>query len=248
MKDTGLVEQATLSGFVIATKRVAEDEQKVCFMYRETPMDPQDSGWRLFAGDESQEYVDDPSNSGIYQPANILMIDDSISALLSEPIGSAFEREDGAAVWRPADGFHFGHGDEIEAHELGGGWHIEVSGIFDRHEEEEGDTVFAAEGRTVRIAIWDFSEKSHEEIITLHRDFIKNREQSDSLTIEEIEFEENGVVRMGFVVQEADETRQYKVLYGYTIIGLLVAQGAFYFDVDDDREWAIATWNSIGIE
>ena len=87
-------------GFLIATKRVAEEEHKVCFMYRESPMDPQDSGWRVFAGDESQEYVDLSENSGIYQPAAILMIDDSISDLLGEPIGSAFERDDATSPWR----------------------------------------------------------------------------------------------------------------------------------------------------
>ena len=39
------------AGFIIATKRVAEEEEKICFMYREAPMDPQDSGWRVFTGD-----------------------------------------------------------------------------------------------------------------------------------------------------------------------------------------------------
>jgi hypothetical protein len=58
---------------------------------------------------------------------------------------------------------------------------------------------------------------------------------------------ENGIARIGFVVVESDETHEYKVLYGYTIIGNEVAQGAYYFDHDDDREWALRTWNSVGI-
>ncbi|MBL0019703.1 MAG: hypothetical protein IPP17_25545 [Bacteroidetes bacterium] len=38
-----------------------------------------------------------------------------------------------------------------------------------------------------------------------------------------------------------------KFSYGYTIIGREVAQGAYYFDNDTDREWALSTWNSVGV-
>lgn len=239
--------QPPLQGFLIATKRVAEEEHKVCFMYREAPMDVQDSGWRLFAGDETQEYVDDPDNSGIYQPAAILMVDDSIGPLLAEPIGSAFEREDGTAAWRVADGFDFGHDDAVEAQQLGGGWHIEISGAFDRYEEEEGDTVFATNGRTARVAIWDFSDKEHAEVVVLHRDFIRNRDQSEAPTLEDMGSEADGIVRMGFVVEEADESHRYHVLYGYTIIGGEVAQGAYYYDDPADKAWAVETWHSVSM-
>ncbi len=232
-------------GFVIATKRVAEDEHKVCFMYREAAMDPQDSGWRIFAGDESQEYVNDPENSGIYQPAAILMVDDSIRALLLEPIGAAYERVDGTAEWQVAEGYAFGGDDEIETQPLGGGWQIEISGVFDRDEDDEGDTVFASEGRTVRVAIWDFSDKAHDEIIALHKAFIHDRDQSETPTLEVFEFDQDDIVRMGFLVEESDEERKYKVLYGYTIIGTEVAQGAFYYDEETDHSWAMETWLSI---
>jgi hypothetical protein len=245
MKNAGSPASTASIGFVIATKRIAEDEHKVCFMYRETPIDPQDSGWRLFSGDESQEYVNNPDNSGIYQPINILMIDSSIEALLDEPIGSAFERVDGTSEWMPAADYNAGNGDEIERQEIGGGWQIAISGIFDRYEEEEGDTVFAAHGRTARIAIWDFSEKSPEEVISIHREFIQDRDQTETPTIESFETAEDGVLRIGFLVEESDEERTYKVIYGYTIIGCEVAQGAYYFDVDTDRDWAMDTWNSV---
>jgi hypothetical protein len=232
-------------GFVIATKRVAEDEHKVCFMYREAPMDAQDSGWRIFAGDESQAYVNDPENSGIYQPAAILMVDDSIRPLLLEPIGAAYERVDGTAEWQVAEGYAFGGDDEIETQPLGGGWQMEISGVFDRDEDDEGDTVFASEGRTVRVAIWDFSDKAPEEIIALHKAFIHDRDQSETPTLEVFELDQDDIVRMGFLVEESDEDRKYKVLYGYTIIGTEVAQGAFYYDEETDHTWAMETWLSI---
>ncbi len=236
------------AGFIIATKRVAEEEEKICFMYRESPMDPQDSGWRVFTGDESQAYVDNPDNSGLYQPAAILMIDSSIEPLLSAPIGSAFEREDATAEWRAADDFQFGGSDAIEAQQLGGGWHIEISGLFERYEEDEGDTVFTVEGRTVRLAIWDFSDKAPDEVVSIHRDFISDRDQSEMPTLENFDNQADGITRLGFLVEESDEGRAYKVLYGYTIIGTEVAQGAYYFDAETDREWAMQTWESVQIQ
>ena len=38
------------------------------YCYREEPDGGWDSGWRFTAGDESDEYMDDPNNAGIYKP------------------------------------------------------------------------------------------------------------------------------------------------------------------------------------
>ena len=62
-------------GFAFATKRVAEEGRKVKFMYRESPDHPDDSGWRFFCGEESQEYVDDPENTGIFSVGVIAKAD-----------------------------------------------------------------------------------------------------------------------------------------------------------------------------
>lgn len=245
MKDAGSFDNFPPIGFLIATKRVAEDENKACFVYREEPMDPQDSGWRVFAGDESQAYLDNPDNSGIYNPTTLLTIDPSLRELLLQPVGSAFEREDGTSEWRVAEDFAVDGEDEVGRQSIGGAWSLEISGIFDRYEDEEGDHVFAAEGRTVRIAIWDFSDKQPAEVLALHREFIQNRDAVAHPSLETFDSTEAGVTRLGFVVVESDDTHDYKVLYGYTIVGNEVAQGAFYFDNDQDREWAINTWNSV---
>ena len=61
-------------------------------MYREQPNDPIDSGWRFFAGTESQAYVDDPNNLAIYDVNTIANYDPEIIPLLDAPLGSAFER------------------------------------------------------------------------------------------------------------------------------------------------------------
>ena len=50
----------------IATNRITVEGCKVGFCYREKSDGDWDSGWRFTAGDESDEYMDDPNNSGIY--------------------------------------------------------------------------------------------------------------------------------------------------------------------------------------
>lgn len=94
-------------GFAFATKMLVEGRRKVRFMYREKPGDFNDSGWRFFCGDESQEYTDNPDNIGIYDVNTVLEIDNSIMPLLYSPPGSAYEREDENASFSISEGFTF---------------------------------------------------------------------------------------------------------------------------------------------
>lgn len=79
-------------GYCFATDRITVDGMLVGYMYRETPESGDDSGWRFFAGDEPQEYVDDPNNTMIYQVNHIANYDEAIIALLDTPPPCAFER------------------------------------------------------------------------------------------------------------------------------------------------------------
>ena len=80
-------------GTAFASKRVAEEGRRVCFMYREDPIDEGDSGWKFFSGDEPQEYIDNPNNVGTYTVSAIADIDPDIVPLLNTPAPCAFERE-----------------------------------------------------------------------------------------------------------------------------------------------------------
>ena len=62
-------------------------------MYREKADRPDDSGWRFFAGEESQTYIDDPKNTMIYDVNTIANYDPAIILYLDAPPGSEFERE-----------------------------------------------------------------------------------------------------------------------------------------------------------
>ena len=77
----------------IASSRITVEGCKVGYCYREKPDGDWDSGWRFTAGDESEEYMDDPNNAGIYKLNTICNDDPDIIALLHTPAPCAFERD-----------------------------------------------------------------------------------------------------------------------------------------------------------
>jgi hypothetical protein len=81
-------------GACLATDMITVKGRQVGFMYREEPDSNSDSGWRFFAGVESDEYVNDPNNTGIYDVNTIANYDRSIIPFLNAPVGSAFERDE----------------------------------------------------------------------------------------------------------------------------------------------------------
>ena len=81
-------------GGCIATDRITVDGAKVGYMYREAPDDSLDSGWRFFAGDESEDYTNDPANFAIYDVNTIANYDAEITMHLEAEKGARFERVD----------------------------------------------------------------------------------------------------------------------------------------------------------
>ena len=81
-------------GGCLATDMITVDGMPVRFMYRERPDNHLDSGWRFFAGGETDEYIDNPANSGVYDVNTIANYDPDIIPHLQAPEGSAFERVD----------------------------------------------------------------------------------------------------------------------------------------------------------
>ena len=90
----------------IATNRITVEGYKVGYCYREKPDGGWDSGWRFTAGDESEEYMDDPNNAGIYKLNTICNDDPDIIPLLHTPAPCAFERDENGVFqqikdWKP---------------------------------------------------------------------------------------------------------------------------------------------------
>ena len=84
----------------IATNRITVEGCKIGYCYREKPDGDWDSGWRFTAGDESEAYMDDPNNAGIYKLNTICNDDPDIIPLLHTPAPCAFARDENG-VFQP---------------------------------------------------------------------------------------------------------------------------------------------------
>lgn len=86
----------------LATDRILVDGMKVGYMYREEPDADKvdyDSGWRFLAGDEDEEYIGNPENSGVYSLNTVANYDPDIISLLRSAYNTAFIRdEDGGWI------------------------------------------------------------------------------------------------------------------------------------------------------
>ena len=87
-----------VSGFggCFASDRILVDGKKVGYMYRQIPdrkKEYLDSGWTFMAGDETQEYADNPNNWANYDVNTICNYDPEIISMLNAPPNSAFARD-----------------------------------------------------------------------------------------------------------------------------------------------------------
>lgn len=85
-----------------------EDGANARFAYREKPDNREDSGWRLFRGDESEEFVNDPANVRPCLVGWLVDRDPSLRALFKNEDHAGYDRmPDGAwnraKDWKPAD-------------------------------------------------------------------------------------------------------------------------------------------------
>lgn len=79
-------------GYCIATKSLSKPGARVGYMYREGPDERDDSGWRFFTGDETEEELDDAEKLAIYDVNTIAAIDPAIIKRLHAPYGSSWDR------------------------------------------------------------------------------------------------------------------------------------------------------------
>ncbi|MBS0267287.1 MAG: DUF2185 domain-containing protein, partial [Planctomycetes bacterium] len=74
-------------GACFATDLITVAGRQVGYMYRDEPGNAQDSGWVFTAGQESQAYMDDADNHGIYDVNTIANYDPEIIPFLDAPPG-----------------------------------------------------------------------------------------------------------------------------------------------------------------
>ena len=84
----------------MATKAIFEDKAKVGYMFREASDFPDDSGWRIFTGEESLDFVDVDDNIDIYDLTQIVGKDADIAQYLDHPVGTELERITGSSEFQ----------------------------------------------------------------------------------------------------------------------------------------------------
>lgn len=91
-----IVPLATGRGGCIATDMITVHGKKVGYMVREPTSRPQDSGWCFMSGDESQDYMDNPDNHGIYDVNTIANYSPDIVPFIDAPPRTAFIHQGGS--------------------------------------------------------------------------------------------------------------------------------------------------------
>jgi hypothetical protein len=87
-------------GGAFATDRIMVEGRKITYMYREISDRPEDSGWRFFAGDEDQAYIDDLHHTGIYAVNTVANYDPDVIPYLNTKAPCAFEKVTGTNRYR----------------------------------------------------------------------------------------------------------------------------------------------------
>lgn len=79
----------------VVSDKITKEGYKVGYMLREEPTEGNpDSGWRFMAGNEDDEYMDNPDNHHVFALNTICNYDSDIIPYLHAKIGSAFIRVD----------------------------------------------------------------------------------------------------------------------------------------------------------
>ncbi|MBQ9319070.1 MAG: DUF2185 domain-containing protein [Bacilli bacterium] len=77
----------------LVSDRITKDGYKVGYMYREEPDNGRpDSGWRFMAGNETDEYIDNPENVHVFAINTVCNYDPDIIPYLHSEIGSTLIR------------------------------------------------------------------------------------------------------------------------------------------------------------
>lgn len=88
-----LEELVKLPGFSIVSNQILVDGLPILFMYRESPIEEEDSGWRFLSGQEDQDYLDESENSRFIGLNTMANMDRMIIPHLNLKKGTELERE-----------------------------------------------------------------------------------------------------------------------------------------------------------
>ena len=228
-------------GGCIATDRIMVDGRPVGYMYRERPENDADTGWRFMAGDESDEYMDNGDNLGVYAVNTIANYDHDIQPFLGAPIGSAFAHPQTGElepVESPVDRGDILHPDfpvVTGGYQLTSSWSISLPLNFNRR-IEGGSLILWRPGVTLYFIVWNID---HGESIAARLSRLKADISPEAFEYcEEID---GGVRRCSYRLVEEG----VHAVYGFAISDRGHVQAAVYLDDPADVELARSMLASI---
>lgn len=229
-------------GGCFMTDRVAVDGLEIGYMYREEPTRPEDSGWRFFSGDESQEYIDDLTHTHVYDVNTAANCDPDIIPYLDTLPPCAFEKVPGAHEYQrvedpPLDDSEFpvvgGR------HQLTDNWAVIFPRQF-KHRIEDDSLVFWRPGITVWTTIWRNDDKTSQQE---RLDSFRSDASPEAFAAEV--FSDGDVTRFAYRLTDRGEDGVVHVLHAYAIgVGGNVLM-AIYVDDEGDLELARQIWKSL---
>lgn len=229
-------------GALLVSKMITEEKKLPRFMYREKPMNVNDSGWRIFSGYEDDEYTDNPSNIGVYTPESVIKIDTTISDILVKGIGSVYERLTDKSPWYKVMDFQLEDSYIIPV-QLTKTWSFSINNLFVRS-IEDGAMKYTTGDKTLRIVAWN-SPKNKDELYVEYKNRTDNRDQTVSKTLKNFEISDENIYKLGYMITGKDGDKEYSELHTFSIVDKSILYTVFYFDDSADSKWAISTWKSI---
>jgi len=88
-----LEELVNLPGYSIVSNHILVDGLPILFMYRESPVEEEDSGWRFLSGQEDQNYLDEVENSRFIGLNTVANMEKRVIPHLNLKKGTELERE-----------------------------------------------------------------------------------------------------------------------------------------------------------
>lgn len=229
-------------GALLVSKMITEENKKPRFMYREKPMDINDSGWRIFSGYETDDYTDDSQNIGVYSSKTLIGIDPTIEEVLEKGIGSVYERLTDKSPWYKVTDFPL-EDNYIVPVQLTKTWSFSINNLFIKS-IEDGAMKYTTGDKTLRIVAWN-SPQNKDELYIEYKNRMNNRDQTISKTLKNFEISDEHIYKLGYMITGKDGDREYSELHSFSIIDKSILYTVFYFDDSADSKWAISTWESI---
>jgi hypothetical protein len=233
-------------GGCLATDKIVVDGEPVRYMYREEADHDADSGWRFAAGTESEEYMDEVDNHGVYDVNTIANYDPAIVPLLDAAVGSTFERT-GAGEFVQIEARPPAQGEEQTAvfpivegtYQMTSEWSITLPGPYRRRIEDES-LVLWRPGLTAWILIWDkpASEPQADRLAMLREDVAPQG-------FDPVEESSAGLLRFSYRLDEEGSDAGVPALHTFAIGERGHVQMAVYFDDENDLEEARGLWRSL---